>query len=118
AAPRPAGAAQGVDGEGGQQGRGGVVAHRVGDRQVEDVLVEGVVVGVAADVVGRDQAAGQGEVGALAARCGRQQLVLDLGGQAHGAGAPAPVVEVGEAAVGDHDVGERVGGPRHGRPDR
>ncbi len=115
---RAARSAQGVDRERGQQGGSGVVPHRVGDRQVQRVVVQGEVVGVAADLVGRDQAAGEDELVRLAAGRRRQQLVLDLGGQAHGRGAPPPVVEVGEAAVGDHDVRQRVRGPRHRLADR
>jgi len=111
-------ASQCADQQGGQQCRVGVVAHGVGDGQVQGVAVEGVVVGVAADVVGRDQPAREGELGGLAARRRGKQLVLDLRGQAGLGGAPAQMVEVGETPVRDDDVGQRVGRvadlPEHG----
>lgn len=59
-----AGSAQRTRDQRRQQGGLGVVAHRVGDGQVQRVPVEGVVVGVAADVVGRDETCGEGELGA------------------------------------------------------
>ncbi|SCD66542.1 hypothetical protein GA0115246_1043413 [Streptomyces sp. SolWspMP-sol7th] len=108
-----AGTAGGVDGEGGQQGGFGVMAHGVGDRHVQGVGVEGVVVGVAGHGVGRYQRAGERELGRLAGGSGGQELALDLGCQGDRGGAPAPVVEVGEAAVGDDDVGQRVRGLLH-----
>lgn len=59
-----AGAAQSADQERGEQRGVGVVAHGVGDGQVQCVAIERVVVCVPADVVGRDQAGGEGELGA------------------------------------------------------
>jgi hypothetical protein len=40
------------------------VAHGVGDGQMQCVVAEGVVVGVACAVVGGDQGCGEGELGA------------------------------------------------------
>ncbi len=87
-----------------------VVAHGVGDRQVQGVVAEGVVVGVAGHAVRRCQGAGEGELGRLRRRRGGQEPALDLGARADRAGALPPLVEVGEAAVGDDDVRQRVRG--------
>ncbi len=86
------------------------MAHRIGDGQVQSAAVQRVVVRVATDVVGRDQPGGKRELGRLAAGGRRKQLVLDLRGQAGPGGAPAQMVQIGEAAVRDDDVGQRVGG--------
>lgn len=91
----------GVDEEGRQQGGVDVVAHGVGDGQLQGVVLEGEVVGVTGDGVRGDQSPGQGELGRLAGR-GRgraQELALHLGRRAERGGAPAPVVEVGEAVA-------------------
>lgn len=103
-------AAGGVDQERRHEGGADVVAHGVGDRQAQGVGVEAVVVGVPGDVGGRDQGAGQGELGCFTAGGGGQELALDLRGEADRGGAVAPVVEVGEAPVGDDDVRQRVRG--------
>lgn len=108
--PGPAGAARGVDQQGGHEGGVDVVAHRIRDGQVQGVVVEGVVVGVPGAAVGRYQGGGEGELGGLAGGRGGQELALDLRGEAHRGGALAPVVQVGEATVGDHDVRQRVRG--------
>lgn len=76
-----AGAARGVDQQGRHQRGVDVMAHGVGDGQVQGVLVEGVVVGVAGDVGGRDQRAGEIELGGLAGGGRGQQLALGLHGQ-------------------------------------
>ncbi|CAM5370876.1 hypothetical protein SDIAM26S_02912 [Streptomyces diastaticus subsp. diastaticus] len=92
------------------------MAHGVGHGQVQGVAVQGVVVGVARDVVGGHQGRREGELGRLATGGRGQELALDLGGQADRGGALAPVVEVGVAAVGDEDVGQRVSGLREPLP--
>lgn len=56
------------------------------------------------------RASGEGELGRFARGGRRQELALDLRCQADRSGAVAPVVEVGEAAVGHDDVGQRVRG--------
>jgi len=61
-----AGAAQGSHEDGGGQCGVGVVAHGVGDRQVEGVAVQGVVEGVAADLFRGFQIPAQRELGGLA----------------------------------------------------
>ena len=52
---------------------------------------------------------GECELARLAGVRARQQAVLDLGGERQGHRALAPLEEVGEAAVGDHDVRQGVG---------
>lgn len=101
-------AAGGVDQEGGHEGGVDVVPHGVGDRHVQGVLVEAVVVGVTGDVGSRDQGAREGEFGGLAGGGRGQELALYLRRQGDRGGSAAPVVEIGEAAVGDDDVGQRV----------
>ncbi len=86
------------------------MAHGVSDRQVQSVVVEAVVVSVSGDVGGGDQGAGQGELGRLAGGGGGKELAVDFCREADGGGAVAPVVEIGETAVGDDDVGQRVRG--------
>lgn len=103
-----AGATQGTHQDRGGQRGGDVVAHGVGHRQVQGVVVQCVVEGVAAEVFGGFQAPAQRELRGLARQRGRQQLVLDLCCQGGGPGAFAPDVEVGEVPVGDHDVGQDV----------
>lgn len=110
---RAAGSAQGAHQDGGGQGCADVVSHRVGHRHVQGVPVQRVVEGVAAEVLGGLQVAAQGELRCLAGQGRGQQLVLDLRCQRGRPGAFAPRVEIGEAPVGDHDVGQDVGGLPH-----
>jgi hypothetical protein len=88
------------------------VAHRVGDRDVQRVALDGEVEGVPADVARGLEPRGEGELPGLARVGAGQQAVLDLGGQRELDRALAPREQVGEAAVGDDDVGERVRGHR------
>jgi transaldolase len=73
------GVAQGADQDGRQQRRVERVAHRVGHRQVQGVAFEAEVEGVAADVAGRLQPAGERELSCLQGVGAGQQPVLDLG---------------------------------------
>lgn len=114
----PAGAAQGAHQDGGGQGGIDVVAHGVGHRHVEGVAVVDVVECVTAEILGGFQVPAQGELRGLARQRRGQQLVLDLGREGGRSGAFAPGVKVGEAAVGDHDVGQDVGGFPERRTDR
>ncbi|GHD83042.1 hypothetical protein GCM10010336_73380 [Streptomyces goshikiensis] len=57
-----AGATGGIDQQSGHQGRVDVVAYGAGDRQVQGVGVEAVVVGVPGGGGGGDQCAGEGEL--------------------------------------------------------
>ncbi len=108
-----AGATGGIDQQSGHQGRVDDVTHGVGDRQVQGVGVEAVVVGVPSDGGDGDQCAGEGELRGFAGGGGRQELGLDLRCQADRGGAVAPVVEVREPVVGDEDVRQSVRGFLH-----
>lgn len=105
-APR---AAQSANKQGGDEGGMDVVAHGVGDGHVQGVAVEGVIEGVAGDLFGRDQLAGDRELWCFTGEAVGKEGVLDLSGQVHGEGAAAPLVQVGEAAVGDEDVSQGMG---------
>ena len=99
-----------------QQRRVERVAHGVGHRQMQRVALEAEVEGVAADVPRRLQPPGQRELPGLAGVGAGEQAVLDLGLQRQRHRALAPFEQVGEAAVGDHDVGQRVRCARRRRP--
>ena len=101
-----------ADHERGEQGGVDLVAHGVGQREVQHVALEREVEGVAADVAGGLQPARERELPGLARVRARQQAVLDLGGQRQGHRALAPLEEVGEPAVGDDHVRQGVGRER------
>ena len=111
APPSAAGVAQAPDAQGGGQGAGHAVAHRVGDRQVQDVTGQAVVEGVAADRRRRLQPGRQGEGPGLAGERGGQQPALDLRGQGERGAALPPLEEVGVPPVGDHDERQDVRDP-------
>ncbi len=86
------------------------MAHRVGHRDVQRLPIEREVERVAADLPGRLEPAGQRELIRLAGEGRGQQAALDLGRERQRDGALAPLEEVGVAPVGDHHVGELMGG--------
>ena len=88
------------------------VAHRVGHRQMQGVAFDREVERVSADVAGGLQPGRERELPGLARVGAGQQPMLDLGGERQADRALAPLEEVGEAAVGDDDVRERVRGQR------
>ena len=106
----PAGVAQRADHERRQQRGAHGVAHRVGHRDVQRLPIEREVERVAADLPGRLEPAGQRELIRLAGVGRRKQPALDLGRERQRDGALAPLEEVGVAPVGDHHVGELMGG--------
>ena len=108
----PARVAQRPDEHRGEERRVDLVAHRVGHREVQRVALHREVERVAADVAGGLEPAGERELPGLARVRGRQQAVLDFGGERQRDRALAPLEEVGEPAVGDDDVGEGVRGER------
>ena len=91
-----------------------LVAHGVGQREVQHVPLQREVERVAADVAGRLQPARERELPGLARVGARQQAVLDLGGERQRHRALAPLEEVGEPAVGDDR--RRPGRARRTRP--
>ena len=92
----------------GEHGGVDLVAHGVGHREVQQAPLQREVEGVAADVAGGFQPPRERELAGLARVRARQQAVLDLGGQRQGNRALAPFEQVGEPAVGDDDVRQRV----------
>jgi hypothetical protein len=84
------------------------VAHGIGHRQVQRVALDAEVERVSPYVAGRLEPPGQSELAGLAGVGAGQQPVLDLRLQGKWQRALPPLVEIREAAVGDHDVGKRV----------
>ena len=109
---RPARVAQRPD-EHGRQHRGvDLVAHRVGHRQVQGLAFQGEVERVAPDIARRLQPRRERELTGLARVGAGQQAMLDLRRERERDGPLAPREQVGEAAVGDDHVRERVRGER------
>jgi hypothetical protein len=75
------------------------------DREVQCVALHREVEGVAGDFAGGLQPGGERELAGLARERIREQAMLDLRGKRE---RDRALQEVGEAAVGDHDVRERV----------
>jgi hypothetical protein len=105
---RPARVAKRPHEHGREDGRFDVVAHGVGDRDMQRVALHREVEGVAANVAGGLQPGRERELPALARVGAGQQAMLDLGRERERHRAPAPLEQVGEPAVGDDDVGERM----------
>src|SRR3954471_868775 len=82
--------------------------HGVGHREVQRVALQREVERVAGDFARGFQPRGERELPGLARERVREQTVLDFGGERQRYGPLAPLEEVGEPAVGDDDVGERV----------
>jgi hypothetical protein len=80
---------------------------------VKGVALQREVEGVPGDVPGRLQPPGQRELSSLTGIRVWKQAVLDLGGERQRYRTLPPLVQVGEAAVGDHDVRQRVRGQRN-----
>ena len=86
------------------------MAHRVGDRHMQGVAFDREVERVSGDVARGFQPSRERELPGLARVRAGQQPMLDLGGERQADRALAPFEEVGEAAVRDDDVRERVRG--------
>ena len=80
---------------------------------MQGISLDAEVEDVSADVACWLQPPGQRELAALAGVRGGQELMLELCLQRKRHGTLAPVEQVSEAAVGDHDVGKGVRPSRH-----
>jgi hypothetical protein len=107
---RPPGVAETADGDRGEEGRLRRVAHSVGDRDVEVLVVDRVVEGVAACIVGGFEPPGDRERSAFGRVRGGEQASLDLGGQGEGDVALCPLEEIGVTSRDDEDVRQGVRG--------